>query len=114
PGGAASITNGARVFASTGCALCHTPRYMTGNSAVAALAVKNVDLFSDLLIHDMGVGLADGRSEEHTSELQSRFDLVCRPLLAKKHSTCSAPAPPSCTPSSPATSSSAPAPASTC
>src|SRR6266704_3053838 len=25
-----------------------------------------------------------GRSEEHTSELQSRFDLVCRPLLEKK------------------------------
>src|SRR5699024_1583118 len=24
------------------------------------------------------------RSEEHTSELQSRFDLVCRRLLAKK------------------------------
>src|SRR5438067_6155183 len=30
--------------------------------------------------------LADGdvRSEEHTSELQSRFDLVCRLLLEKK------------------------------
>src|SRR5207249_11734292 len=26
-------------------------------------------------------GRADRRSEEHTSELQSRFDLVCRPLL---------------------------------
>src|SRR5699024_11561011 len=26
------------------------------------------------------------RSEEHTSELQSRFDLVCRLLLEKKHS----------------------------
>src|SRR5699024_12839622 len=26
---------------------------------------------------------AGGRSEEHTSELQSRFDLVCRLLLAK-------------------------------
>src|SRR5699024_12128938 len=25
-----------------------------------------------------------GRSEEHTSELQSRFELVCRLLLAKK------------------------------
>src|SRR5699024_11355121 len=25
------------------------------------------------------------RSEEHTSELQSRFDLVCRLLLVKKH-----------------------------
>src|SRR5207249_7000510 len=28
-----------------------------------------------------------GRSEEHTSELQSRFDLVCRLLLEKKKST---------------------------
>src|SRR5215469_10697475 len=27
---------------------------------------------------------ADGRSEEHTSELQSRRDLVCRLLLEKK------------------------------
>src|SRR5699024_12400877 len=27
---------------------------------------------------------ADFRSEEHTSELQSRFDLVCRLLLEKK------------------------------
>src|SRR5437868_10944052 len=37
-----------------------------------------------------GPGAADGparglpRSEEHTSELQSRFDLVCRLLLEKK------------------------------
>src|SRR5699024_11673469 len=28
---------------------------------------------------------ADHRSEEHTSELQSRFDLVCRLLLEKKN-----------------------------
>src|SRR5437868_8962500 len=27
---------------------------------------------------------AEDRSEEHTSELQSRFDLVCRLLLEKK------------------------------
>src|SRR5438067_4756976 len=31
----------------------------------------------------LGCG-ADLRSEEHTSELQSRFDLVCRLLLEKK------------------------------
>src|SRR5437868_12111606 len=32
------------------------------------------------------------RSEEHTSELQSRFDLVCRLLLEKKkHDNCSPP-----------------------
>src|SRR5207249_11088931 len=30
------------------------------------------------------VGLVYDRSEEHTSELQSRFDLVCRLLLEKK------------------------------
>src|SRR5699024_12044847 len=32
---------------------------------------------------ELGVFL-DDRSEEHTSELQSRFDLVCRLLLEKK------------------------------
>src|SRR5437868_7665045 len=30
------------------------------------------------------------RSEEHTSELQSRFELVCRPLLEKKNCWCRA------------------------
>src|SRR5437868_12834021 len=29
---------------------------------------------------------AGARSEEHTSELQSRFDFVCRLVLEKKHS----------------------------
>src|SRR5699024_11776870 len=32
----------------------------------------------------MTSGLASVRSEEHTSELQSRFDLVCRLLLENK------------------------------
>src|SRR5437868_11183161 len=31
-----------------------------------------------------GRGTSGHRSEEHTSELQSRFDLVCRLLLEKK------------------------------
>src|SRR5687768_18368939 len=32
----------------------------------------------------IGCDLVDGRSEEHTSELQSRLHLVCRLLLEKK------------------------------
>src|SRR5437868_9445966 len=32
-----------------------------------------------------GTGCYRERSEEHTSELQSRFDLVCRLLLEKKN-----------------------------
>src|SRR5437868_12734591 len=35
------------------------------------------------------------RSEEHTSELQSRFDLVCRLLLEKKNNTRPSTCPPS-------------------
>src|SRR5438309_3204456 len=37
--------------------------------------------------------LRPARSEEHTSELQSQFHLVCRLLLEKKQTTCSSPAP---------------------
>jgi len=63
PGGATSIARGRQVFASTGCALCHNPSFKTGASKVAALSNKTVNLFSDLLLHDMGVGLADGVSQ---------------------------------------------------
>jgi CxxC motif-containing protein (DUF1111 family) len=59
PGGADSINNGRKVFVSTGCALCHTPTLTTGNSTVAALRNQSVNLFSDLLLHGMGPGLAD-------------------------------------------------------
>ena len=60
PGGATSIASGRSLFASVGCALCHTPALHTGPSSVAALRRQQVNLFSDLLLHDMGVGLADG------------------------------------------------------
>src|SRR5699024_11678932 len=35
--------------------------------------------------YSLGREYLPGRSEEHTSELQSRFDLVCRLLLEKKN-----------------------------
>src|SRR5207249_12211191 len=38
----------------------------------------------DRVRREWGVGPEETRSEEHTSELQSRFDLVCRLLLEKK------------------------------
>ncbi len=55
-----SIQNGRNLFNSIGCALCHTPTLTTGNSASAALANKQANLFSDLAIHHMGGGLSDG------------------------------------------------------
>ena len=64
PGGAESITRGRAQFDSTGCALCHTPTLRTSEtSTVVALRNQPANLFSDLLVHDMGVGLADGVSQ---------------------------------------------------
>jgi len=60
PGGADSIARGRKLFTDAGCALCHTPTLGTGNAGVAALRNQPVNLFSDLLVHDMGPGLADG------------------------------------------------------
>ena len=59
PGNSGSILRGRVLFAATGCALCHTPSFKTGESSVAALSGKDVNLFSDLLLHKMGPGLAD-------------------------------------------------------
>jgi CxxC motif-containing protein (DUF1111 family) len=55
-----SIQNGHRLFATIGCADCHTETLMTGFSSTAALNQKQVHLFSDLAVHHMGGGLADG------------------------------------------------------
>lgn len=60
PGGAPSIGRGQALFGSVGCAYCHTPSMQTGNAAVAVLRYRTANLYSDLLLHDMGVGLADG------------------------------------------------------
>src|SRR5699024_11384794 len=38
----------------------------------------------EYLIYKLRAIMSTTRSEEHTSELQSRFDLVCRLLLEKK------------------------------
>jgi CxxC motif-containing protein (DUF1111 family) len=59
PGGAFSITRGRLLFGAVGCALCHTPALRTGPSTVEALSGQAVNLFSDLLLHNMGPGLAD-------------------------------------------------------
>jgi CxxC motif-containing protein (DUF1111 family) len=52
---------GRKLFVSVGCAMCHTPTLVTGDSAFApSLSTTDANLFSDLLLHHMGKGLADG------------------------------------------------------
>src|SRR5699024_11793911 len=57
-----------------------------GKSPMVDLQIFRVSSFANGTLI-MGLWfLGDRKSEEHTSELQSRFDLVCRLLLEKKKS----------------------------
>src|SRR5699024_11295503 len=56
--------------------LCTGTRQYTGYCAPSVVRVK---------YHQSSIREGTDRSEEHTSELQSRFDLVCRLLLEKKN-----------------------------
>jgi CxxC motif-containing protein (DUF1111 family) len=60
PPGNPAAANSQRVFGQIGCALCHTPVLPTGDNSEAALRNQQVHLWSDLLLHHMGDGLADG------------------------------------------------------
>ena len=58
-----AVARGAQVFASLGCSACHTTSVRTGASDIPALAGQDVQPFTDLLLHDMGPDLADGRPD---------------------------------------------------
>jgi CxxC motif-containing protein (DUF1111 family) len=51
------------LFERIGCARCHVPVLRTGPSSIRAIADREVPLYSDLLLHDMGEALADGRPD---------------------------------------------------
>ncbi len=54
------IASGAALFAQNGCAACHASQMKTGaNHPFAELRNQIIHPYSDLLLHDMGPGLAD-------------------------------------------------------
>jgi CxxC motif-containing protein (DUF1111 family) len=57
-----STTAGKSQFVQIGCALCHTPALPTSTSATPPLNGKTANLYSDLALHNMGPGLADGQA----------------------------------------------------
>ena len=54
---------GRDTFAAVGCASCHVPVLRTGPSPIGAIANRDVPLYSDLLLHDLGEELEDGRPD---------------------------------------------------
>jgi CxxC motif-containing protein (DUF1111 family) len=56
-------TRGRAVFDELGCASCHVATLVTGVSEVRTLARQQIHPYTDLLLHDMGDGLADQRAD---------------------------------------------------
>jgi CxxC motif-containing protein (DUF1111 family) len=58
------VLEGKRLFYESGCATCHRPKYVTRRDpALPEQSHQLIWPYSDLLLHDMGEGLADGRPE---------------------------------------------------
>jgi CxxC motif-containing protein (DUF1111 family) len=58
------VQHGEALFAAARCATCHVPELRTGDyPAAPMLAHQVIRPYTDLLLHDMGEGLADGRPD---------------------------------------------------
>ena len=65
------VQRGELLFRATGCASCHAPEVVTGDShAFVELRKQDIRPFTDLLLHDLGEDLADqsGASGDRTGE----------------------------------------------
>ncbi len=57
------VIRGAKLFAQVHCTSCHVPSWETGVSKIRSLAYQKIYPYTDLLLHDMGEGLADNRQD---------------------------------------------------
>jgi CxxC motif-containing protein (DUF1111 family) len=61
------VAAGSRLFSELHCSACHTPTLVTGDHEVGALRHQTIHPYTDLLLHDMGPGLADERPDHSAS-----------------------------------------------
>lgn len=66
------VKRGETLFGQANCAVCHVSELRTGNHEIKALANQTIYPYSDLLLHDMGLGLADGRPDFRASGTEWR------------------------------------------
>ena len=64
--------HGRDLFDDFGCASCHTPTQITGPHPVAAVENQRIHPYTDLLVHDMGDGLTDARTDFVASGVEWR------------------------------------------
>jgi CxxC motif-containing protein (DUF1111 family) len=58
-----NVIQGGKIFDKIRCVSCHTPTWKTADAKISALAYQKIAPYTDLLLHDMGEGLADHRQE---------------------------------------------------
>lgn len=58
-----AVGRGEKLFDQVNCAACHISTLKTGPAPIAALANQTIHPYTDLLLHDMGPGLADERPD---------------------------------------------------
>ncbi len=67
------VMHGEQLFAQAQCASCHIPTLRTGVlSGVPSVSNQTIHPYTDLLLHDMGPGLADNRPDFHASGTEWR------------------------------------------
>ena len=61
----AEVQRGARLLETAGCAHCHVPTLTTADmySRLPQLSKQTLHAYTDLLLHDMGEALSDGRPD---------------------------------------------------
>ena len=77
-----SVKRGDILFNKIGCSKCHIPTLRTGfDAAIDELKNQPIKPYTDLLLHDMGEGLADGIQDSLASGSEWRTP----PLLSHIH-----------------------------
>jgi len=61
------VKEGQELFRQLNCVACHQPNVITGEHPILSLSKQKIQPFSDLLLHDMGPDLADGRPDGNAS-----------------------------------------------
>lgn len=59
----AAVQAGRELFSAIGCAGCHVTTLETGDDGLEELSGQSIHPFTDLLLHDLGAGLADQRPD---------------------------------------------------
>jgi len=70
--GDTTVQEGGVLFDDIGCSSCHVAQWTTGEHAIEALSGQAIIPYTDLLLHDMGPELSDGRSDGVASPTEWR------------------------------------------